>query len=131
MNHYVVTYDLPIEIAGVECWNFTDNSKWTLPAGCSIKLDHEHDARRTTCSVRTNGEPGMVCGWRRGYRFIVPNTVLNAALNIDLPEETLDMVGLIMKYEAGEATEEETAALFADPVCRSLQGHYSSRCTAT
>jgi hypothetical protein len=41
-----------------------------------------------------------------------------------------DFLDLIMAHESEGLSEEDEARMFADPRCRHLQGHYSSRCTA-
>lgn len=137
---YGLKFKLTEPLRDVECWNFITDSTFTLPAGSTIELCSVSDSKHTT--VRLLDETGECNGVeltymsrgqlvkQRGYRFIINNKVLGEAMSMTFPETTEDIVGDIIAYENGEATPEQEAKLLANPICRHLQGHYSSRCTA-
>ena len=56
----------------MECWNFTDDSKHTIPAGTEITLEYSQDADNTIVST----EGIETADGRTAYRFIVPNEKL-------------------------------------------------------
>jgi hypothetical protein len=135
---YGKTAVLKQDIRGVECWNFTDNSKWNLPCGTRIHIDNVQDATHTTvCVIDENGQaPGVPCpnadgSDRIGYRFIINNTTLSQATGIHIPRKTRDIVGEIMAYESGEMIGAQQVKLFRrmkkTGIGRYLQGHYSSK----
>ena len=134
----------PIE--NVECWNCSDGTVGTIPAETTLKVEYAYDATHTVVMVETgpgllenksyrlygvklgdlpNGQPHF------GYRFIVPNGTLGAAISVDMPESTPDLIGDLIAYEDGTATEETTSRLFRTlkktGIGSRLQGHYSSR----
>lgn len=131
------TVVLSAELTGVECWNFTgQGARFTLPAGTRLRLDDSHDLNRSTwTSVNEEGKAYPVSlfmgadTWRDGYRFIIRNDLMAAQHELEFPPYD-DFLDLIIAYEEGNLDEENTRRMFADPRCRHLQGHYSSRCTA-
>lgn len=121
------------QATGVECWNFTDHSTHTLPAGTLLELEHVHASDTTTCMLvdADGGHPGIMLKTsdgkdQRGYRFILKNEQLNQLADAGLPATTYDMIGAIIAYEAGELTKEATVELFncLGKTVNSLQGHY-------
>lgn len=148
---YGEQFMLLLELKDVECWNYGD-CKATLPIGTVVKLDSVNDATHTTISLpqHKNGipitfkdgrpysgvshkhprDPGNYTGGN-GYRFIVENKALGAAIGVLMPRTTPDIVGDIMAYESGQADEKQTKRLFKTlqrtGIGHKLQGHYSSR----
>lgn len=81
-------------ISNVECWNFTDNTTGTIPAGKSLVINHIYDATHATCTVLE----GIICSNnQRGWRFIVPNTALAGATGLFVPSKTRDIVGELIR----------------------------------
>jgi hypothetical protein len=123
-------------LVNVECWNCTDGSSGDFQPGETIHVLHAYDSTHTTikCSEKDghplthpSGKPSQSKGWR----FIVPNTMLARAIQADVPLETPDLIGDLIAYENGEADEETTERLFdtlrETGIGSKLQGHYSSR----
>lgn len=133
---YGKTVVLKDDAAGVECWNFTDNSRHRLPKGTRLLLEHVHDETHTTCMLvdEEGNHPGILLfkengmDMQRGYRFILPNEQLNRLADAGLPAKAFDVVGAIMAYEQGGLDEAATLDLFRrlkeDGTLFSLQGHY-------
>ncbi len=119
----------------VECWNFTDRSIHTLPAGTKLLLEHVSETDSTVCMLvdDAGNHPGIMLRLsdgteQRGYRFILKNAELNRLSDAKLPKKVFDLVGAMMSYEAGEMTKKETLSLFKrlkkDGMLSQLQGHY-------
>lgn len=121
---YGQTFALKSPLANVECWNRNDHERFTLPAGTLLKLEHANDAKHTTCMASREMFPGC-------YRWIVGNVELEAAIGIEIPHVTGDLIGELIAYESGEATPKQTRQLFTTlrktGIGSKLQGHYSSR----
>lgn len=125
----VFTLQTPLE--NVECWNKTGPERYTLPIGTLLLIEHAYDSTRTTCMAQERDLPGIAKELFPGaYRFIIENQALGAAIGHKMPKRTADLIGDIIAYENGEASPAAIKRLFKNPVCRKLQGHYSSRCTA-
>lgn len=106
---YKQTFILQQDLENVECWNFTGESRHTIPEGTEVTL--EHASSKTETLVKTAGLPLINDGVEKtGYRFIVPNTQLGEAIDVYLPAETEDLVGDIMRFEEGEMDEDEIHA---------------------
>lgn len=128
---YGQTFKLLLDIHDVECWNKTGKERFTLPAGLLLKLEHGYNETSTTCMAQDPGRAGEAFEVYPGaYRWIIENQKLGAAIGVKMPKKTADLVGDIIAYENGQATKAQVKRLFKSPVCRHLQGHYSSRCTA-
>lgn len=148
---YGETFTLKTPLENLECWNHGDCMA-TLPVGETVKLDSVSDATHTTLSLpkRPDGIPVTFKDGRpytgvehqhpredrkytgsNGYRFIVENQALGAAIGVPMPKKTMDLVGDIMAYESGEADEKTVKRLFRTlrktGIGSRLQGHYSSR----
>ena len=124
---YSKTLPLNQELSGVECWNLTGGERFTLPAGTLIRIEHAYDSTNATCmAVNAAGE--AVALFPNAYRWIIPNAELSRVTGAKLPKRSRDIVGEILAYESGQATPKQAARLLRSPVCRKLQGHYSSRC---
>lgn len=137
---YGQTFPLLSDLTNVECWNFTDNSRYTLPKGTMLKVEHVNDATHTTCMVIVPKPPLREDGCQpadvspiahNAWRFIVENQALAAAIGVPMPKKTADLVGDIIAYESGTASPKRTKKLFSTlrktGIGRKLQGHYSSR----
>ena len=140
---YHKTFKLLKPLEKVRCWNFVSNDTFTVQAGLLITLNHPNDATSTTvCVVDKDGKaPGILLNYvphgrtepvqQLGYRFTVNNLVLGDAIGIPMPERTYDLVGDILAYETGKATDRQTKRLFTHlrktGLGKQLQGHYSSR----
>lgn len=129
---YNQTYPALSEIKDVECWNRTDGSTGTIPAGTPVLVCHAYDSSHTTVQIE-NGLPLNGDDKDIGYRFIVKNVVLNKALNIKLPVKTFDLVGNIIAHETGNLSEKKTNKLLGvlkkSGIGAKLQGRYSSVCS--
>lgn len=132
---YGKTITLPVDCVDVECWNFTDHSKHTLPAGTMLTICHVYDATHSTCQVVNAAGEAMGLPLVRedgkaqtGYRFVIENTKLNRIAKAGLPRKTFDMVGAMMEYEAGTASEAQVRQLMKrlqrEGMLGKLQGHY-------
>jgi hypothetical protein len=117
----------------VRCWNCTDGSTGSFAVGETITVVCIYDAHSTTILCKeadgrplTNkdGTPQRT----EGYRFIVPNAMLNSAIDADVPLTTPDLIGDIIAYEEGTASPEQEQALFEtlreSGLGYKLQGHY-------
>lgn len=141
---YGQEFVLKAPLIDVECWNFSDGKTGRFDAGETIRVLSVYDSTHTTISA-TN-EPGRGIGrtgerpvWNRdgtpykspGYRFIVPNALLATAIDADVPATTPDLIGDLIAYESGEATDDQEDRLFRTlretGIGKHLQGHYSSR----
>lgn len=144
-------FTLKHDLTEVECWNFTCNETFTVPAGLLVRLENVNDETSiTVCVVDEKGNaPGIELTYvpryfahiksthdrtpvvQRGYRFIIENQKLSAAIGIPLPEKQYDLVGNIMAYESGQLSAPKTKKLFTTlrktGIGKRLQGHYSSR----
>lgn len=123
-------------LTNVECWNCTDGSSGDFQAGETIRVLHVHDKTHTTIQCKEKdghplNNPDGTPSERKGWRFIVPNTMLARAIQAEVPLETVDLIGDLIAYETGEADEETTERLFntlrETGIGSKLQGHYSSR----
>jgi len=121
--------------ATAECWNFTDRSIHTLPAGTKLLLEHVSETDSTVCMLvdEAGNHPGIMLRLsdgkeQRGYRFILKNAELNRLSDAKLPKKVFDLVGAMMSYEAGDLNKKETLHLFKrlkrDGLLSKLQGHY-------
>lgn len=131
------TVVLSEDLTGVGCWNFTgQGSRFTLPAGLRLQLDSSHDLGRSTwLNIDEHGQAKALPlikangSEQDGYRFIISNDTMTKEYGVEFPPYD-DFLDLIIAYEEGNLDEDDTRRMFADPRCRHLQGHYSSRCTA-
>ena len=141
---YGRTFTLKTALEHVECWNCSDGSTGTIPGGTLILVEYANDSTRTTVMVKDGEGPkgrmgltlenkpdGSPPQQKAGYRFIVENQALGAAIGVPMPKKTADLVGDIIAYETGEADDEQTDRLFdtlrETGIGAKLQGHYSSR----
>lgn len=127
------------DLVNVECWNCTDKTTGTIPAGTTVEIQCVNDEESTTIQVVSGPalmsdaglyEPQLPCcsvkvslglplntteqvggRTRLGYRFIVNNAVLNDATGLNLPLKTRDIVGDMMRFEEGNMTEDEAREL--------------------
>lgn len=127
---YDKIFTLSIDIPNAECWNWSNNERVTLPANTRVRVLRVYDATHTTIEV-VDQNNNTVEFAPNGYRWIVPNTILAKAIDAYVPERTADLIGDIIAYESGEASEQQTKKLFKKlqktGIGRKLQGHYSSR----
>lgn len=131
------TVVLSAPVAEVVCDNHSgQGARFTLQPGQRLRLESASDPERCVwLSVNEEGKAYPVSlfmgndTWRDGYRFIIRNDIMAKQHSLEFPAYD-DFVDLIMAYEDGDLDEANTARMFADPRCRHLQGHYSSRCTA-
>ena len=100
-------YTLKEPLTAVECWNFTDDSKHTIPAGTEITLEYSQDADNTIVST----EGIETADGRTAYRFIVPNEKLTKVTGAKIVGG-YDDVGNMMAWEAGELDDDQTVELF-------------------
>ena len=131
---YGQTIILAEPLPGVECWNFTDRSKHTLPTGTRLLIEHVHDTTSTTCMlVDENGKhPGIDLtapdgSVRRGYRFIISNTDLRK-LGVKVARKTRDIIAEMIAHEQGDLDDHQTRRMLKrlkrDRLLDNLQGHY-------
>lgn len=128
---------LKTPIEGLECWNLTDGSTHTLPAGRWLEVQGQSTGG-TTCQLLDPADRAdrcrLVVGEHAGaptygYRFIIPLSKLAAATGHRIPAvKAFDTVGFIMALESGEASQEyveANAQAFVDSgVWRHLQGSW-------
>lgn len=125
---YGQSFTLLTPLLGVECWNYSSDVTADLPVGISVKLDNANSAVATVITVGKEHQPIACSNGLSGYRFIVPNVALGEATGQELPEVVRDVVGDIMRFEAGEMGEDEIRpflqGLYDDGILPTLQGSY-------
>jgi hypothetical protein len=110
-----------------------------IPAGCQLLLEHTASSTATVVRISpsgttTAGIPITVGGVPRiGYRFIVNNQALGAALGLDLPPVTRDLVGEMLDFEEGVMPETEQFSFLTElqqtGLLGNLQGSYGRAAT--
>lgn len=117
-------------LTDVECWNSTKGATATLPAGTEIEIQGPGGNKSTTIQAGWSENDGGIplSDGTVGYRFIVPNDQLAAAIGREV-EDQFDVVGQLMAFDEGELDREETIALFqhlvTSGIIKSIEGRYA------
>lgn len=109
---YRQNFTLKQPLADIECWNLTQRDRFTLAPGHQLQLEHAASRRETVATlVDAAGKATAHAAHPSAYRFIIPNRLLGPAIGLELPDETEDLVGDILRYESGELCPEQAEAL--------------------